>query len=669
MLSIVPRAPRIPPDEVPQANDLNKVRTVLDAIREGAVSTSAISAMTGISPRHVAYALSTARALDLLASKPKMRLLERGLALCATRPGSQAELDHFRDAIESSRVVRRLVPGGLFGASGPRRDDLARRIASASRLSTATATRRAQTLLSWRRQLLKTRLLPIDVREDRRPASPPSPPRVSLPAGLELDLRRNNPWWAGQPGVRLPTSRRDFVGLIERRLRQNLAPIVVVRGPRQVGKTTAQNQVIEKLLRDERVPATHIIRVQFDDLPSIAAVDEPILRIVDWYEATVLGKTLNEAAAAGESTYLFFDEVQNLPDWAVQLKALVDSSTTQVVVTGSSALRIEQGRDSLAGRITSIEVGTLSLREIAVVRFGAPLDVLLGTDSELVQLADPEFWRALVENGERQRQRLEPVFEAFSERGGYPMVHARANVPWSDVADQLNETVIRRVIGHDLRVGERGRKRDAALLEEVLRLACRYAGQSPNVQTFAKEIQRALNANVGSQRIRQYLEFLDRTLLLRLIRPLEIRLKKTRGAAKLCLADHGLRASWLQEVVPLSPTTLERYPHLLPLAGHVAESAVGAFFATISGLDVAHFPARPEEPEVDFVLTVGAHRIPVEVKYRTSIDARADTQGLRSFLDRTVYNAPVAVLVTQKRVLLNDPRIVAVPLDSLLLLK
>ncbi|HUG95293.1 MAG TPA: hypothetical protein VMK30_04045 [Pleomorphomonadaceae bacterium] len=49
------------------------------------------------------------------------------------------------------------------------------------------------------------------------------------------------------------------------------------------------------------------------------------------------------------------------------------------------------------------------------------------------------------------------------ERGD-SIAHARESVPWPEVAEQLNETVIRRVIQYDLRLGERGRKRDPQLL-------------------------------------------------------------------------------------------------------------------------------------------------------------------------------------------------------------
>jgi predicted AAA+ superfamily ATPase len=159
-------------------------------------------------------------------------------------------------------------------------------------------------------------------------------------------------------------------------------------------------------------------------------------------------------------------------------------------------------------------------------------------------------------------------------------------------------------------------------------------------------------------------------LLLRLIRPLELRLKKARGPSKICVVDHGLRASRLEEVVPLDPDRLRDAPHLADLAGHLAESVAGAFLAGIPNLDVAHFPERPTEPEVDFVLTIGEQRIPVEVEYRQRIDPRRDTLGLRSFLERTHYNAPFGVLVTMlDGVEIPDPRIVPVSLRSLLLLR
>ncbi len=200
------------------------------------------------------------------------------------------------------------------------------------------------------------------------------------------------------------------------------------------------------------------------------------------------------------------------------------------------------------------------------------------------------------------------------------------------------------------RTGPKGRKRDEHLLEEVFRLACRYIGQSPKQSLYLDEIKRVMHANLGWQRILAYLKFLDATLLVRLIEPLELRLKRARGPSKLCLCDHALRAAWLQEVIPLDESGLEANPHLRDLAGRIAESTVGYFFRSLTDLDVAHFPERGPEPEVDFILTIGEQRIPVEVKYRSHIEF-PDTRGLRSFIEKSVYNASLGLLA----VVMIDP--------------
>jgi predicted AAA+ superfamily ATPase len=491
---------------------------------------------------------------------------------------------------------------------------------------------------------------------------------VRIPGSLIQDLRRTNPWWEGKPSPILPSTRRHLVEQIHLRLRLRLAPAVIVRGPRQIGKTTAQLQVLGDFLKSG-VPAKNVFRVQADELPDLESVSEPILRLVDWYEQAILGKTLNQAAHDGEPTFLFFDEIQNLKAWAPQLKFLVDTSTTQVLVTGSSALRIELGRDSLAGRITTIEAGVLSLTEIASFR-GLDLGQPFLEDNGLEPLTRREFWEELRLHGQKLTDARDQAFRWFSERGGYPLVHQRADVDWSHLADQLNETVIKRVIQHDLRLGDRGRKRDAPLLEEVFRLACRYIGQAPGTELMARETRRALNANIGPQRILHYLRFLGDTLLLRLIEPLELRLKKKRGNSKICLSDHGLRASWLQEVIPLDPDALAREPHLNVLAGRIAESVSGASLATISHLDLAHLPVKGDQPEVDFVLTIGTKRIPLEVKYHRRLDPLRDTENLRTFIEKSIYNAPFGLLVCQTDTdAIVDPRIIALPLSTLMLLR
>ncbi|MCL5021071.1 MAG: AAA family ATPase [Bacteroidetes bacterium] len=210
-------------------------------------------------------------------------------------------------------------------------------------------------------------------------------------------------------------------------LEKGPTPITVLRGPRQIGKTTLLNQVIDQLL-DEGVPPDCIFRVQFDELPEMMKLTQPILDLTQWYSDTILKTSLNNAALTGKKVYVFLDEVQNLPDWAPQLKHLVDLQPVRVVVTGSSALRIEAGRDSLAGRITTLEMGPLLLREVATLREIGEIPPYLPANG-IGPLKEKSFWIGLREHGEKNKVLRDQAFAAFSERGAYPIAHAKKDLP------------------------------------------------------------------------------------------------------------------------------------------------------------------------------------------------------------------------------------------------
>jgi predicted AAA+ superfamily ATPase len=243
--------------------------------------------------------------------------------------------------------------------------------------------------------------------------------------GLDADLERLNPWWKNQPQPLLPEFKRWAFPIAMERLRTGLTKITVLTGPRQVGKSTLMRQIIQTLL-DEGIHPKNIFCVQFDDLPEFK-LEEPILRLSDWFEKQVLGKTFNQAAQEGQSAYLLLDEVQNLDNWASQLKFLVDNSAVRVMVTGSSALRIEAGRDSLAGRISTIEMGPLFLREIMGIRNEGNINSFLPY-GDLSGLKNKDFWRNLREFGLQNKDIRDRAFSAFSQRGAYPIAHARPDV-------------------------------------------------------------------------------------------------------------------------------------------------------------------------------------------------------------------------------------------------
>jgi predicted AAA+ superfamily ATPase len=107
----------------------------------------------------------------------------------------------------------------------------------------------------------------------------------------------------------------------------NLVNVVV--GMRRSGKTYRLLQEIQTLIT-EGVSPKNILYFNFEDdrlRPLNAVIADLVIEV--FYE-------LNPQAKA-EGAYFFLDEVQDIPDWGVWLRRVVDSEKASIYVTGSSA--------------------------------------------------------------------------------------------------------------------------------------------------------------------------------------------------------------------------------------------------------------------------------------------------------------------------------------------
>lgn len=497
---------------------------------------------------------------------------------------------------------------------------------------------------------------------------------AGLSQGLVESLERMNPWWFAKPMPPTARFRRWAFQEVIGRIKSGIAPVIALRGPRQVGKTTIQMQMVEHLLHIVRIDSRRIIRVQFDDLPELGSLTNPVEAIVRWYETHVLKDTINAYANRGEFVYVLFDELQNLPQWSDLLKSLVDHTSAHFFVTGSSALRIRKGSDSLAGRINMLELGTLRLGEIAELRRLGDLAPFTG-QTLYEDWREKEFWLDLVEYGHKHRVLRRKAFDLYSTLGGYPRCH--------DVDDDANLAVLRqgvvnavieKTIQHDAtarRAHTSGTRHfDPRTLREVFRLVCRYAGQAVKNRRLAEELQPLIPGGVKETMIDEAIGFLADSLLLHRIQPLEMLQKAGANPPKLCICDHFVRDGVLQETIPISPKELKNANDAVcTQAGHIVESIVGYYLRGMPGIDVAWFPVRSKEPEIDFVVSLGMQRLPIEVKYRRTLDATADCDGLRTFTSKQHYEAPFGIVITQDEAGEVDEKIVAVPASTFLLLK
>jgi predicted ATPase len=141
---------------VPQADSLDRIRDVVEAISKNGASFERVMERTGLSHRQANYYLSAARSLRFVQESDGTteRLTDQGLKLLSTDRDSAEETKLLIRAVISSSIVQFLAPD-LLSETPPTQAELSERIRKETGLASATSARRAQTLLAWRQRLLQ----------------------------------------------------------------------------------------------------------------------------------------------------------------------------------------------------------------------------------------------------------------------------------------------------------------------------------------------------------------------------------------------------------------------------------------------------------------------------------------------------------------------------------
>lgn len=236
--------------DVPQADNLDKVRRVVDAVAKGATSIAEVHRATYVSPRHVGYYLNAARTLDLVReAESGWVVTAMGSRLASTHPGSEDENEALRSAIRSSPILT-VLAANLLAAKGPTPSALAKRISAAAELSSKTAERRAGTLLRWRKRLLSKQM-------SLEGASVATPSREQQPLVRERE----------RGGLIVSHIEVDHFGPI-RSLSAGLRPFTVIVGRNATGKSTFMDSLafVSDCLNDGIGPAVEARASRFEDL-------------------------------------------------------------------------------------------------------------------------------------------------------------------------------------------------------------------------------------------------------------------------------------------------------------------------------------------------------------------------------------------------------------------
>ena len=147
--------------------------------------------------------------------------------------------------------------------------------------------------------------------------------------------------------------RQQFNEILSR-IKEPRSKIQVIVGPRQVGKTTIINQVLEEC----NIPyASH----SADDISNAKS---------DWLSEIWESQRLKMDVYQQSQRLLVIDEIQKINNWSETVKAEWDRDTREkrqltVVLLGSSRMLIERGlTESLAGRFELIRLSHWSYTEM-----------------------------------------------------------------------------------------------------------------------------------------------------------------------------------------------------------------------------------------------------------------------------------------------------------------
>ena len=180
--------------------------------------------------------------------------------------------------------------------------------------------------------------------------------------------------------------------------------VKVVVGVRRCGKTWRMYQEIARL-ESMGIDRHRILYFNFDDERL-----RPYDRLLP---SQVMEAFYTLSPASREGAYLFFDEVQDVPDWGVFMRRMVDTENLTCYVTGSSSRMLSgEVATEFRGRATRFELTPYSFSEYARLHGRDGLVVTAGsparTEQDRLDLA--RMLRTyLVEGGFPEAQGLEPT--------------------------------------------------------------------------------------------------------------------------------------------------------------------------------------------------------------------------------------------------------------------
>jgi predicted AAA+ superfamily ATPase len=449
-----------------------------------------------------------------------------------------------------------------------------------------------------------------------------------------VELGILNQWWKGKEYVKEDKHIKEFE---EKKFKWNpellteikLTPdnIFILRGPRQVGKTTLLKLFIKDLL-GKGIEEKAIFFWNCDEL-------------VDFRELSVVLREYLEFSKTNsiKERYIFLDEISRIKDWQRSIKSLKDSGELDkccLMLTGSHTLDIKYGADRMPGRTGKL---------------GRDLTLLPLKFSEYVMLIKPEIFKKIkklknlsvkeinnqVDNIIAFDSELKILFNQYLITGGFPLV---INEFFSNkkIPDYVYEIYHRWVVGDIVKWGK-----SEKILTQLLKALILKQASTISWDSLAKESEIKSHKTVSS-----YIEDLENMFVLLILNFLDLNKK---------IPDFNKN----KKLYILDPFIY----HVFNKKIYFKENEINSSLIESAALtNIARFKKESSiyywknKREVDALLKIGKDIFPFEIKYQNNI-SKQDYKGL--------YHFNKGILIT-KNLLVKGEKYSAIPIHLFLAL-
>ena len=403
--------------------------------------------------------------------------------------------------------------------------------------------------------------------------------------------------------------KRKILSKLEAWKRDERHKPLILRGARQVGKTTAVNEFGSQF--DNYL----YFNLEMNESVRLFEMDIPLNDLVNMLFASS-GKSQREG-----STLIFIDEIQNSPKTIALLRYFYEQRPDLYVIAAGSLL------ENLVDVNVSFPVGRVMYMDLRPCSFYEFLGAMGKTNLLAVLSQKPEYTVAF-------HEQLIHQFNQYTIIGGMPeAVQRYADTQDIVTIEDVYETLVQ-AYKDDSEKYVRGNK-----LTEVVRFILSYgwgfSGETITLGNFA-------NSGYKSREVGKAFRLLEKAMILELVYPISSTqmpiIPETKRMPKLIWFDTGLvnyQAGIRKEIIG-STDMVDSW------RGHLAEQITAQELLSIEDRVGQHrsFWARPNNgAEVDFIFTHNSRLYPIEVKSGTN----ARLRSLHVFMDNSNIDTAIRV--------------------------